>query len=74
MRTLGKISFVLAPMLLFASFLSGAMLQKNTATAVCIVLATAFLILALLCKVLRFTELPTPKRRTNHDRSASGRR
>ena len=42
MRTLGKISFVLAPMLLFASFLSGAMLQKNTATAVCIVLATAF--------------------------------
>ena len=52
MRTLGKISFVLAPMLLFAIFLSGAMLQKNTATAVCIVLATAFLILALLCKVL----------------------
>ena len=52
MRTLGKVSFVLAPMLLFASFLSGAMLQKNTATAVCIVLATVFLILALLCKVL----------------------
>ena len=52
MRTLGTISVVLAPMLLFASFLSGAMLQKNTATAVCIVLATAFLILALLCKVL----------------------
>ena len=56
MRTLGKVSFVLAPMLLFASFLSGAMLQNNTATAVCIVLATVFLILALLCKVLEVHE------------------
>ena len=62
MRTLGKVSFVLAPMLLFASFLSGAMLQNNTATAVCIVLATVFLILALLCKVLEVHEASNPKK------------
>ena len=62
MRTLGKISFVLAPMLLFASFLSGAMLQNNTATAVCIVLATVFLILALLCKVLEVHEASNTKK------------
>ena len=61
MRTLGKVSFVLAPMLLFASFLSGAMLQNNTATAVCIVLATVFLILALLCKVLEVHEASNTK-------------
>ena len=62
MRTLGKVSFVLAPMLLFASFLSGAMLQNNTATAVCIVLATVFLILALLCKVLGVHEASNTKK------------
>ncbi|MCB6899787.1 hypothetical protein LI036_06595 [bacterium 210917-DFI.7.65] len=62
MRTLGKVSFVLAPMLLFASFLSGAMLQNNTATAVCIVLATVFLILALLCKVLEVHEASNTKK------------
>ena len=62
MRTLGKVSFVLAPMLLFASFLSGAMLQNNTATAVCIVLATVFLILALLCKVLEDHEASNTKK------------
>ena len=62
MRTLGKLSFVLAPMLLFASFLSGAMLQNNTATAVCIVLATVFLILALLCKVLEVHEASNTKK------------
>ena len=62
MRTLGKVSFVLAPMLLFASFLSGAMLQNNTATAVCIVLATVVLILALLCKVLEVHEASNTKK------------
>ena len=62
MRTLGKVSFVLAPMLLFASFLSGAMLQNNTATAVCIALATVFLILALLCKVLEVHEASNTKK------------
>ena len=62
MRILGKVSFVLAPMLLFASFLSGAMLQNNTATAVCIVLATVFLILALLCKVLEVHEASNTKK------------
>ena len=62
MRTLGKVSFVLAPMLLFASFLSGAMLQNNTATAVCIVLATVFRILALLCKVLEVHEASNTKK------------
>ena len=62
MRTLGKVSFVLAPMLLFASFLSGAMLQNNTATAVCIVLPTVFLILALLCKVLEVHEASNTKK------------
>ena len=62
MRTLGNVSFVLAPMLLFASFLSGAMLQNNTATAVCIVLATVFLILALLCKVLEVHEASNTKK------------
>ena len=62
MRTLGKVSFVLAPMLLFASFLSGAMLQNNTATAVCIVLATVFLILALLCKVMEVHEASNTKK------------
>ena len=62
MRTLGKVSFVLAPMLLFASFLAGAMLQNNTATAVCIVLATVFLILALLCKVLEVHEASNTKK------------
>ena len=62
MRTLGKVSFVPAPMLLFASFLSGAMLQNNTATAVCIVLATVFLILALLCKVLEVHEASNTKK------------
>ena len=62
MLTLGKVSFVLAPMLLFASFLSGAMLQNNTATAVCIVLATVFLILALLCKVLEVHEASNTKK------------
>ena len=62
MRTLGKVSFVLAPMLLFASFLSGAVLQNNTATAVCIVLATVFLILALLCKVLEVHEASNTKK------------
>ena len=62
MRTLGKVSFVLEPMLLFASFLSGAMLQNNTATAVCIVLATVFLILALLCKVLEVHEASNTKK------------
>lgn len=62
MRTLGKVSFVLAPILLFASFLSGAMLQNNTATAVCIVLATVFLILALLCKVLEVHEASNTKK------------
>ena len=62
MRTLGKVSFVLAPMLLFASFLSGAMLQNNTATAVCIVLATVFLSLALLCKVLEVHEASNTKK------------
>ncbi|MCB7514187.1 MAG: hypothetical protein MR004_03825 [Clostridiales bacterium] len=51
MRTLGKVSFILAPVLLFASFF-GAMLQSNMAMAVCIVLATVSLALALLCKVL----------------------
>ena len=62
MRTLGKVSFFLAPMLLFASFLSGEMLQNNTATAVCIVLATVFLILALLCKVLEVHEASNTKK------------
>ena len=38
------------------------MLQNNTATAVCIVLATVFLILALLCKVLEVHEASNTKK------------
>ncbi len=52
MQTLGKLSFVLAPVCLFASFFSSAVLQNNILRSVFIILATIFLILTLIIKVM----------------------
>lgn len=50
MQKLGKLAFVLAPVFLFASFISSAVLQNNVLMSVFIVLATLFLIFAVIGK------------------------
>lgn len=50
MQKLGKLSFVLAPICLFASFFSSAVLQNTALMSVFIVLATLFLIFAVIGK------------------------
>ena len=52
MQILGKSSFVLAPICLFAAFFSSAALQNQRLMSVCIVLATVFLLLALIGKAM----------------------
>ena len=59
MQTLGKLSFVLAPICLFASFFSSAVFQNTTLRSVFIVLATIFLILALIVKAVNARKNPT---------------
>ncbi len=58
MQALGKLSFVLAPICLFASFFSSAVFQNTTLRSVFIVLATIFLILALFAKVINARKNP----------------
>lgn len=50
MQAIGKISFVLAPIFLFLSFICGALLEGAVLRTVFIALATLFLILALIAK------------------------
>lgn len=50
MRKAGNLSFVLAPVCLLISFFSSAVLQSQTLMSVFIVLATLFLILAIVGK------------------------
>lgn len=52
MQTLGKLSFVLAPICLFAGFFSSAVLQNTALRSVFIVAATIFLIFALIAKAV----------------------
>lgn len=66
MLKLGKAAFVLAPICLFASFFSSAVLQDNTLMSVFIVLATVFLILAIIGKIAE-SRKETKKEDANHD-------
>ncbi len=66
MRILGKWTFVLAPICLFAAFFSSAVLQNQRLMSVCIVLATAFLILALIGRAIE-ARRPDKKEDERHD-------
>lgn len=65
MQTLGKFSFVLAPIFLFASFISSAVLQNNLLMSIFIVLATLFLIFAVIGKARE--ERRAHKEEKDHD-------
>ena len=52
MQKLGKLSFVLAPICLFASFFSSAVFQNDTLKSLFIVAATIFLVLAVIGRVI----------------------
>ena len=65
MGKIGKLSFALAPVFLFASFLSSAVLQNNLLMSLFIVLATLCLILALAGKAREARR--KPKEEPDHD-------
>ena len=52
MQKFGKLAFVLAPICLFASFFSSAVLQSDTLMSVFIVIATFFLIVTFVTKLI----------------------
>lgn len=58
MQTIGKLSFVLAPVFLILSFLCGAFLEGAVLRSIFIALATVFLILALAAKARQARENP----------------
>lgn len=66
MLKLGKAAFVLAPICLFASFFSSAVLRNNTMMSVFIVSATVFLILAIIGKIAE-SRKETKEGDANHD-------
>ncbi len=65
MGKIGKLSFVLAPVCLFASFLSSAVLQSTVLMSVFIVPATLFLLLAIAGKIIEARK--GPKEDDPHD-------
>lgn len=66
MLKIGKAAFVLAPIFLFASFFSSAVLQSSRLMSVFIVLATIFLILAVIGKIAQ-SRKDANKEDSNHD-------